>query len=134
MLDGEEYDKPGVAVDLIYAQGDMAVDKDNNTEKRNIIMATLTKEVKFKRGMGSTRLADPIGTAAVVPWRGEPGPERGSELTHAGVDTDQCRDVFNSVSHWRSGPCFRLRLSNKLLFFAGFPNLVCIYHSSQWLL
>ena len=67
VLDGEEYDKPGVAVDLIYAQGDMAVDKDNNTEKRNIIMATLTKEVKFKRGMGSTRLADPIGTAAVVP-------------------------------------------------------------------
>ena len=67
MLDGEEYDKPGVAVDLIYAQGDMAVDKDNNTEKRNIIMASLTKEVKFKRGMGSTRLADPIDTAAVVP-------------------------------------------------------------------
>ena len=67
VLDGEEYDKPGVAVDLIYAQGDMAVDKDNNTEKRNIIMASLTKEVKFKRGMGSTRLADPIGTAAVVP-------------------------------------------------------------------
>ena len=67
VLDGEEYDKPGVAVDLIYAQGDMAVDKDNNTEKRNIIMATLTKEVKFKRGMGSTRLADPIDTAAVVP-------------------------------------------------------------------
>ena len=67
VLDGEEYDKPGVAVDLIYAQGDMAVDKDNNTEKRNIIMASLTKEVKFKRGMGSPRLADPIGTAAVVP-------------------------------------------------------------------
>lgn len=67
VLDGEEYDKPGVAVDLIYAQGDMAVDKDNNTEKRNIIMASLTKEVRFKRRMGSTRLADPIDTAAVVP-------------------------------------------------------------------
>ena len=67
MLDGEEYDKPGVAVDLIYAQGDMAVDKDNNTEKRNIIMASLTKEVRFKRRMGSTRLADPIDTAAMVP-------------------------------------------------------------------
>ena len=45
----------------------MAVDKDNNTEKRNIIMASLTKEVRFKRRMGSTRLADPIDTAAVVP-------------------------------------------------------------------
>ena len=67
VLDGEEYDKPGVAVDLIYAQGDMAVDKDNNTEKRNIIMASLTKEVRFKRRMGSTRLADPIDTAAMVP-------------------------------------------------------------------
>ena len=78
------------------------------------------KGSQIQKEWGSTRLADPIDTAAVVPWRGEPGPGRGSELTHAGVDTDQCRDVFNSVSHWRSGPCFRLRLSNKLLFLQVF--------------